>query len=141
MGTQGQFAHDVLAKAGLPTHINNHVSLIGWMQGEGTKARYNPFATTRKMPGDSAFNTSNVRDYTTWEQGVEATVLTLFNGQPTYTPILRNLRAHLAAYYTLTSVRDSAWGTFHSAEPIDLALYVEGIRARWSLYAFKGIPT
>lgn len=77
-----------------------------------------------------------------WEQGVKATVDSINNGN--YPEVVRHLKAHDAAYFTLSAVRDSKWGTFHVKDgdpPVDIAAFVDGVRARWSLYAGRAVPS
>jgi hypothetical protein len=136
MGDRGDFARRVLAVGGWPTALNNHVSLVGWMAGEGTAAKFNPLATTRPEPGSTPFNTVPVQNYVSWEQGVKATVDTLKNGR--YAAILACLRAHDVAAVTLAAVDASDWGTSFGGDPQGFA---DGVEARWSLYAFVAIPS
>jgi hypothetical protein len=141
-GTWEGFARRTLAVGGWPDHLNNFVSLVGWEAGEGTKAKYNPFATTRPAEGATDFNSSHVKDYVSWEQGVAATVATINNGN--YPEVIACLRTHKAAFYTLDAVRNSKWGTFHVADgepPFDIAAHVDGIRERWATYAFKVVAS
>ena len=133
MGTWGAFARDVLALGGWPTHQSNHTALVCAFAGEGTKARFNPWATTRPEPGATDFNTSHVKNYVSWEQGVKATVDTLKNGN--YQEIIDCLRRHDAAAVTLAAIDASPWGT-HFPDPQG---FVDGVRTRWSLYAFKAV--
>jgi hypothetical protein len=135
MGTTGTFARDVLALGGWPTHQSNHTALVCWMAGEGTKAKNNPFATTRSEPGATDFNTSHVKNYTTWEQGVKATVDTINNGN--YPWIIACLRRHDVASATLAVIDGSPWGTKFP----DPQGFVDGVRLRWTLYAFKAISS
>lgn len=80
------FAQQVLEGIGAPLTANNMMSLLAWMAGEGTKAANNPLATTQgnKDPelygggGENwLFNSSLVKNYPTFEDGVRATVDTI----------------------------------------------------------------
>lgn len=138
--TWHDFAKEVLKLGGWRGHINNFVSLVGWMNGEGTEAKYNPFATTRLAPGATDFNSSHVRNYPDLHTGVKATVDTMHNGN--YEAILKEIRRCQASFYTLSAVRDSPWGTFHvptGAHPFNIATFVENLRGNWSDIAFQPV--
>jgi hypothetical protein len=57
----------------------SHAFLISWAKAEGTSARYNPLATTLKLPGSTALggNPDGVQQYASPEQGVQATAATI----------------------------------------------------------------
>lgn len=133
MVTRAEYAREILHEAGLPENLNNHVALVAWMQAEGSKARYNPLATTRPEPGATDFNTSHVKNYVSLAQGVKATVDTLHNGK--YEAILHQLRTVQPATATLTAVVHSQWGT-KVADPLR---FVTDVRAAWSALAYREI--
>ena len=82
MTTRQQFAIRFATALGNPIPSKEIVRFISaWTVGEGTKARYNPLATTQPMPGATNFNTANVKDYLTAQQGIDASVITLKNGR------------------------------------------------------------
>src|SRR5215813_9952992 len=72
-------------------------------------ARNNLLNTTRALPGATDFNSAGVKDYTSAEQGVWATVLSLTNGH--YDEVLELLRAGASAPEVLAAVGRSPWGT------------------------------
>jgi hypothetical protein len=81
------FANAVLAQLGAPTSQANVNFLVAWMAREGgnwgNTASYNPLNTTQQMPGSTVMsggNSANVQAYTSWAQGIQATVQTLQNG-------------------------------------------------------------
>ena len=80
------FALGVLSYAGWPVTEGNIKALVTWMQKENTGAGYNPLATTHPMTGAGFWNyigegkNYGVRNYTSFEQGVQATVETILNG-------------------------------------------------------------
>ena len=91
-GDKEAFYSQVLIGAGLPNTPNNRAFLAAWATQEGGKggsrALYNPLNTTWKKPGATAFNYNNgnpVKNYSTFEDGVSATVKTL--NQSYYTSI------------------------------------------------------
>jgi len=135
MSTRADFAEDVLLTGGWPQHLNNHVALVAWMEGENTLAKYNPFATSHPMDGATDFNSSGVKNYVSFSQGVQATVDTIRLAR--YAEIVKNLEEHSSAFYTLTAVEASGtWTQFDN-----LSTFVENIRASWTRYAFKPIAT
>ncbi len=48
-----------------------------WTKGESTAAKYNPLATTLKYGTSSDFNSVGVKNYSTRQEGIEASVMTL----------------------------------------------------------------
>lgn len=73
------FYTKVLRGLGVPLSRSNYFFLYGIAQTESTKARFNPFATTMKMPNSKLFgnNTAGVQSYSTENEGVKATVDTM----------------------------------------------------------------
>ena len=135
MATYAEFARDVLALGGWPTHQSNHTSLVCWMAGEGTAAKRNPFATTRPAEGAWNFNSVGVKNYPSLAVGIKATVDTINNGN--YAEIIACLRRHDAAAVTLAAINASPWGT-HFPDPQG---FVDGVRTRWTLYAYKAVSS
>lgn len=90
LGTS-QFAAQVLAGIGAPDSAANQRSIAGWVQHEGGGGRNNPLNTTLPMPGSTSFNSVNVQNYVSPEQGVSATIATLEGGN--YGDILMLLRS------------------------------------------------
>lgn len=134
MSTRIEFARDVLKAGGFPPTLNNYLTFICWFEAEGTKAKFNPLATTRPAKGSTKFNSSNVQNYPSWAVGVKATVDTLNNGN--YPLILKSLKMSASAQITLHQVTASPWGTH-----VDHILsFIDAIRADWSKYAFLSIP-
>lgn len=64
--------------------------LAEWQRREGGTARWNPLNTTQHMPGAGSYNSVGVRDYSSAQQGLAATVRTLRNGH--YSDILHALQ-------------------------------------------------
>jgi hypothetical protein len=71
------FWYAVETKLGLPHTRPVHDFLQGWANVEGTKARFNPLATTLTQPGATNFNSVGVKNYPTPDAGVQATADTL----------------------------------------------------------------
>ena len=104
-----QFALDLLARLGMPQTSENVRAVTAWAQAEGTDAANNPLATTQAWNGDSRFNSAGVRNYATYDDGLDATVRTLRNGR--YGDILAALAAGNSAEAVGRAVAASPWGT------------------------------
>jgi hypothetical protein len=74
-------AQDILKALGLTPTQNRMGFMYAWMAGENTRARNNPLATTWNMasvdPGQTNFNSVPVRNYSSWDIGLKATVNTI----------------------------------------------------------------
>jgi hypothetical protein len=90
-------------------------ALMAWMQAEGDAGRFNPLNSTHEMPDATDFNWVGVKDYKSFEDGVEATAETLNYGARRnlygYREIRQGLRDNLPARRTLFAVERSQWGT------------------------------
>ena len=86
--TRQQFVTDVLRGIG---NTNPSGNVIGWMvawtvaetghpSGSYQGASYNLLNTTQPAPGTTDFNSIGVKNYTSYAQGIAATVQTLQNG-------------------------------------------------------------
>jgi hypothetical protein len=104
-----QWATDLLNQLGMPVTSENIKALAAWAQAEGTKASYNPLATTQSMPGATSFNSVGVRNYVSYADGIHATAQTLTNGH--YPNILAALRSGTSAVAVAQAVANSPWGT------------------------------
>lgn len=152
MKTRGQFAAAVLKGVGARRTKRNLWALVSWMQAEGGSARFNPLNTTKRMPGSTDYNWVPVQNYTTFAQGVEATVSTLLDGAKMqgdpydYGNILRSLRGtdvtlddgkkHTGGWAetTLLAVEDSYWGTGGLAVQC-----LRGVKKYWDDYRTRPI--
>jgi hypothetical protein len=105
------FFEAVLRGIGAPVTGNTLASLYAWRQAEGGKAAYNPFNTTWKLPGSTRYgtNTHGVQNYTSPQQGVEATVKTLLGSK--YTGIVKALREDRRPEEVAAAIIASPWGT------------------------------
>ncbi len=111
--TQFTWAQALLVAMRLPVTADNVAAVTAWEMAEGghwyNTAYYNPLNTTQDMPGASVFNSVGVKAYTSWKQGLEATVKTLKNGY--YGGILDALRRGNDAGGVAQAVGNSPWGT------------------------------
>jgi hypothetical protein len=83
-----------------------------WRKGEGGKATNNPFNTTfnlKKDSGMSKYNTVGVKNYSTPNYGVEATVKTLLLSY--YTCIVDGLKNDVGADKISRCESLKTWGT------------------------------
>ena len=109
----------------------------GWHPYEGTRARFNPLATTRVInKGETNFNSHGVKNYSNRHDGVQATVETLKLSY--YTEVRRTLsqqkitdRRLLAnQIFNIEDPDASYWGTEH---------FADAIRVGWTPVGDKGI--
>lgn len=127
--TRGQFGHDVLlGTVGVHgwRHIGARRAIVAWTIAEsGTEpcdglenqgAAFNLLDTTLPMPGSTFYNfldenhTLGVQNYTSYQQGVAATVATL--RETRYADIQAALKKPFAtAKQVLLAVGSSEWGT------------------------------
>jgi peptidoglycan hydrolase CwlO-like protein len=118
MARNGQFnqltwARALLVAMRFPVTADNVAAITAWEMAEGghwyNTAYYNPLNTTQSMPGATVFNSVGVKAYTSWKQGLEATMITLRNGY--YGGILDALRRGNDAAAVAAAVGASPWGT------------------------------
>jgi peptidoglycan hydrolase CwlO-like protein len=118
MSKNGQFTQLSWAKALLvamrfPVTADNVAAVTAWEMAEGghwyNTAYYNPLNTTQSMPGATIFNSVGVKAYTSWKQGLEATMITLKNGY--YGGILDALKRGNDSEAVARAVGASPWGT------------------------------
>ena len=118
MARNGQFnqltwARALLVAMRLPVTADNVAAITAWEMAEGghwyNTAYYNPLNTTQSMPGATVFNSVGVKAYTSWKQGLEATMITLKNGY--YGGILEALRRGNDSTAVAAAVGASPWGT------------------------------
>lgn len=106
------FADSVLRGIGAPVTQTNRSLIYAWMRGEGTRAANNPLATTQDAPGATDFNSIGVKNYPTFQEGVQATVRTLLNGR--YNGIVNDLRVGNVDPYNIVqrnAQEFDTWGT------------------------------
>jgi hypothetical protein len=104
------WARDFLTKLGMPITSENIRAISAWEQAEGTKASFNPLATTQSgFAGETKFNSVGVKNYATYQDGIDANAHALMNGR--YTNVLDALRAGNSATAVAQAIADSPWGT------------------------------
>ncbi len=107
--TFGQWGQLFLPKLGASTCHENLVAAVAWENAEYTSARWNPLATSYPMPGSTTFNGSGVQNYTSLDQGLQATVNTLAESGHGYEPIMSDFRGCADAMTTAKAINASAW--------------------------------
>lgn len=104
------FTTALLSSLGARATPENTRFVNAWVRAEGTKAGFNPLATTQTMGPRSNFNSVGVQNYPNFQTGLNATVKTLTNGR--YVPIVSGLRSGTATANQLAqAVANSPWGT------------------------------
>ena len=104
------WARDFLTKVGMPITSENVRAVTAWEQAEGTKASFNPLATTQGgFSGETQFNSVGVKNYASYQDGIDANAHALLNGR--YTNILDALRAGNSAVAVAQAIQNSPWGT------------------------------
>lgn len=113
--TRGQFARALLPEVYAEVTTHNMRAMMAWMQAEGDAGRFNPLNTTHDMPGATDFNSVGVKNYASFQDGVEATAETLNYGAKRglygYHGIRLCLHTNKPARRTLAAVERSEWGT------------------------------
>jgi predicted membrane metal-binding protein len=105
-----QWARDFLKKVNMPITSENVRAVSAWEQAEGTAASFNPLATTQSgFAGETRFNSVGVKNYATYQDGIDANAHALLNGR--YTNVLDALRAGNSATAVAQAISDSPWGT------------------------------
>ena len=118
---QQKWAASLLSSLNAPASEANIRALNTWMKAEGrgfstslNRATYNPLNTTLDRPGAVSFNKVGVKAYTSWEQGLEATVSTLLGKSAAdrgYSAIVNALQSDSGVSAVLGAVNNSAWRT------------------------------
>lgn len=112
--TRRDFANAFLPRILAPITDNNLTLMAAWMAGEGTAARYNPLATTNRMPGSTDFNRNNgypVQNYKSFEDGIAANTKAILQNAHGYPAIVSALRQSLDPKVAASAIAHSAWGT------------------------------
>lgn len=111
MGTRGNWARDLAIALGNNNPSAETIRFISaWTVGEGTKATYNPLATTYDLPPNTPFNSVNVRNFQSRSQGIQATVKTLMGNHRGYEDIREGIRTN-DAQRAMNGLMVAPWGT------------------------------
>lgn len=113
MVTPVSFAEALLNQMGFPETPQNVEALTAWQRAEGgnwqNDARFNPFNTTLSEPGAASINSVGVKAYTSWSQGLGATISTLSGSA--YAGIRSALSSGSDAQAVANAIASSPWGT------------------------------
>jgi hypothetical protein len=105
-----QWAKDFLTALGMPVSSENVRAITAWEQAEGTRARFNPLATTQGgFEGTSNLNSVGVKNYASYQDGIAANVKAITNGR--YENVLAALRQGTSATAVGEAIADGPWGT------------------------------
>lgn len=112
------FYNKVLQKLGAPISKQNLLFFYAWRQAEGAKSTFNPFNTTQPKEGSTLWNclkkkdgvcVGGVRNYKTKQDGIDATVKTITNGN--YKCIVDGLKGDKGASSIAKCSDLKTWGT------------------------------
>jgi len=112
VGNDNEFYEEILKGIGAPITDSNLKFLYAWRQAEGGKATNNPFNTTFNLKNDSGisnYNKVGVKNYSSPQYGVEATVKTLSNNR--YSCIVNGLKNDIGADEISKCNDLKTWGT------------------------------
>jgi hypothetical protein len=105
-----QWAKDFLSALGMPQSSENVRAVTAWEQAEGTRAKFNPLATTQGgFEGTSNLNSVGVKNYASYQDGIAANVKAITNGR--YENVLAALRQGTSATAVGQAIADGPWGT------------------------------
>lgn len=107
--TDVNFYEKLLELLGAPVTEENLKFLFAWRQAEGKGGKNNPFNTTWKYGNYTDFNTVGVKNYSTKEEGMVATLKTLLNGR--YDCIVNGLKNNIGAEKIAECSSLETWGT------------------------------
>jgi hypothetical protein len=107
--TIGFWSEQFLLQIHCPVSLNNRVTLAAWIKAENTKAKWNPLATTKTWPDALDFNSSHVKNYLTFSDGIQATAATI--RLPYYTRVVELLHASARPVDIVKHIASSPWGT------------------------------
>ena len=115
-GSQTKWASQLLGMLGAPASASNISALVTWARFEGghwkNSAHYNPLNTTLDMGGSQSMNDIGVKRYTSWDEGLSATVKTLLGNRSSergYAAIVDALKRDAGTSSVLSAVNQSAW--------------------------------
>lgn len=101
-----------LALGGWPNTPQNVQAVLTWIMGEGTGAAANPLATTLSAPGATNYNSSGVKNYPSYQSGLQASVDTVKN-TPAYAGIDAALSSGNSSANVLQAIQNThSWTGF-----------------------------
>lgn len=115
----GSWAHDLLSMMNLPTTFENVKLLTAWQKIEGggsdgpSHTNFNWLNTNRPMPGSTTINSSGVRSFANYHDGLVATAGALSNGL--YGNVLAAMAKGNDARAVAQAIQESPWDAGHYA--------------------------
>lgn len=112
--TRGEWVNSFLSRCSYLTTPDNLVGTLTWIRAEWGSAapipaKYNPLSVVTPLNGSTKFNDVGVQKFKTFDDGVEATKLTLLNGD--YLGIREALGAGNDDHAMLAAIAASRWGS------------------------------
>jgi peptidoglycan hydrolase CwlO-like protein len=134
--TYGAWAGLFLKTMGVSGCRSNLIAVVSWQYAEFTQAAWNPLATTVPMPGSSVYNSSNVQNYPSLGDGLQATRTTIDQGLGPfgYGAIVTALSGCSDPMTTADAINASSWcagcagGTYVTGD-------ISKVEANYALYA------
>ncbi|HEY1645946.1 MAG TPA: hypothetical protein VGF75_06300 [Candidatus Saccharimonadales bacterium] len=127
--TPQDWANAQLGNLGIQDSSVDVNDLVNWWQHEGGAGpqfgvannddNYNPINTTQDEPGAVSTNSSGVKSYTSWQQGLDATSQTLESPDYGYPKIIADLTDNAPQAQFDQDVTASSWGTNLSGTTAD----------------------
>jgi hypothetical protein len=116
---RGEFTRAILEKLHVPIKPSLLYFGVAWAVAEGCEAKNNPWATTEGYPDATDFNTDGVKNYKTWDDGINATMSTLVLDY--YKQLVAALKDEKSSIgEIIAALNASPWGSH-----ITLELYTE----------------
>lgn len=98
INTPTDFANALLGALGVPDTKTNVANVVAWENTEGghwhNPDKYNPLDMSQPEPGSHPTNSSGIQAYSSWQQGIDATVHTLEAGNYGYSNIITALNSN-----------------------------------------------
>lgn len=119
ISTPTQWAHELERELGVAQSAGNTEVLTAWAAIEGghwhNTAYGNVLGTTKREPGSTSINSVGVQRYTSWREGLAATVSML--RQSNMAGILASLKANASPTATAHAIGESPWVSGHTHNP------------------------
>lgn len=131
MATRAEWAKAFLTKLGKPTTDHNVLAVLTWIRSEFGRsapipAHWNPLATTKDVEPNTKYNSVGVRNFETFEQGVQACAETLELDARGYAGIRGALDQGDDPRSVIVAIRASAWGSHPSDSMLAYVLKHQG---------------
>lgn len=128
MARRVDWARAVLARGNWTMTTALLQGLVAVCVGEGSQAVDNPADDELREPSSTDYNSAGVQNYDSWDEGVEAVVLTLNNGYYPRTGAVLAAGGPAAAF--VTAWAEEPWGTWDGNVDAALADLAE-VTAAW----------